>query len=177
MGDEVDDIVEAWQRERPDLDSSPMQVLSRMDRLAGVLAGRRAAVFAGHALRRHEFDVLAALRRSGTPFELTAGELATRTYVTSGTMTSRLDGLTDRGLVTRQSDPVDGRLVRVTLTAEGRRRVDAAVAELLVAERELLAPLAADERAALASSLRALLAAAASSDQAVSGGVGPDEAR
>src|ERR1700754_3073325 len=119
--DEVDDIVVAWRHERPDLDVEPLQVLSRLDRLAGVRGERRAAIFARHHLRRHEFDVLAALRRAGAPFELTAGELAARTYVTSGTMTSRLDGLTERGLVIRAADPVDGRLVRVTLTPAGRQ--------------------------------------------------------
>src|SRR5881409_3886935 len=160
--DEVDDIVAAWQRERPDLDVEPLQVMSRLDRLAGVLGERRAAIFARHHLRRHEFDVLAALRRAGEPFELTAGELAARTYVTSGTMTSRLDGLTMRGLVTRAADRADGRLVRVALTPSGREIVDAAFEELIDAERELLAPLGDDARATLAASLRALLATASS---------------
>lgn len=159
--DEVDDIVAAWQRERPDLDVEPLQVLSRLDRLAGVLDKRRTAIFARHDLRRHEFDVLAALRRAGAPFELTAGELAARTYVTSGTMTSRLDGLTDRGLVTRAADRVDGRLVRVTLTAAGREIVDAAFADLLAAERELLTPLPSGTVAPLAETLRTLLNRAA----------------
>lgn len=158
--DEVDEIVAAWQRERPDLDVEPLQVLSRLDRLAGVLGIRRAAIFARHDLRRHEFDVLAALRRTGEPFELTAGELAAHTYVTSGTMTTRLDGLTVRGLVTRAADREDGRLVRVALTAKGRRIVDAAFAALLDAERELLTPLGDDARGTLAASLRVLLAEA-----------------
>ena len=161
-GDEVDDIVAAWQRERPDLDVEPLQVLSRVDRLAGMLAARRVAVFARHDLRRHEFDVLAALRREGPPFELTAGELALRTHVTSGTMTSRLDGLTERGLVTRGADREDGRLVRVALTPAGRRILDAAFEELVDAERELLTPLGADAQAALAGTLRDLLATATS---------------
>jgi DNA-binding MarR family transcriptional regulator len=160
--DEVDEIVAAWRRERPDLDVEPLQVLSRLDRLAGVLAERRSAIFAQHGLRRHEFDVLAVLRRSGAPFELTAGELAARTYVTSGTMTSRLDGLTERGLVTRAADREDGRLVRVGLTAAGRRILDAAFEELVEAERDLLVPLGADARAALAATLRVLLATATS---------------
>jgi DNA-binding MarR family transcriptional regulator len=162
MNDEVDEIVAAWRRERPDLDVEPLQVLSRLDRLAGVLGERRAAIFARHGLRRHEFDVLAALRRAGDPFELTAGELAARTYVTSGTMTSRLDGLTDRGLVVRAPDRVDGRLVRVTLTAPGRELVDAAFAELVAAERELLTPLDAAGLDVLAENLRTLLATASS---------------
>jgi DNA-binding MarR family transcriptional regulator len=160
--DEVDEIVAAWQRERPDLDVGPLQVLSRLDRLAGVLGELRAAVFARHGLRRHEFDVLAALRRAGKPFELTAGELAARTYVTSGTMTSRLDGLTVRDLVLRSPDREDGRLVRVTLTPAGQELVDAGFAELVAAERELLAPLGDAARSALADSLRALLATATS---------------
>lgn len=160
--DEVDEIVAAWQRERPDLDVEPLQVLSRLDRLAGVLGERRSAIFARHGLRRHEFDVLAVLRRAGRPGELTAGELAARTYVTSGTMTSRLDGLTERGLVTRAADREDGRLVRVGLTAAGRALVDAAFEELIEAERDLLAPLGEDARRTLAASLRALLATATS---------------
>jgi DNA-binding MarR family transcriptional regulator len=162
LPDEVDEIVAAWRRERPDLDVEPLQVLSRLDRLAGVLAERRSAIFARHDLRRHEFDVLAVLRRAGSPFELTAGELAARTYVTSGTMTSRLDGLTVRGLVTRGADREDGRLVRVTLTAAGRGIIDAAFEELVDAERDLLMPLGVDAQSALAATLRHLLATATS---------------
>ena len=93
MPDEVDEIVAAWRRERPDLDVAPLQVLSRVSRLADVLDERRADAFVEHGLQAHEFDVLAALRRSGEPFELTAGELGALTHVTSGTMTSRLDRL------------------------------------------------------------------------------------
>ena len=162
MADEVDEIVAAWRRERPDLDVEPLHVLSRLDRLAGVLGERRASIFARHGLRRHEFDVLAALRRAGEPFSLTAGELATRTYVTSGTMTSRLDGLTEREMVLRAPDRDDGRLVRVSLTPAGRDLVDAAFAELVAAERELLQPLTPAARDALAGALRALLATASS---------------
>src|ERR1700760_4586109 len=125
MSDEVDEIVAAWRHERPDLDVSPLQVLSRVSRLAAVLDERRANAFVEHGLQLHEFDVLSALRRRGEPFELTAGELSTLTHVTSGTMTSRLDRLSGRGFVTRQSDPSDGRLVRVRLALTGRERVDA----------------------------------------------------
>jgi DNA-binding MarR family transcriptional regulator len=155
--DEVDQIVAAWRRERPDLDVAPVQVMSRLDRLADLLGERRVAIFARHDLRRHEFDVLAALRRAGQPFELTAGELSAQTHVTSGTMTSRLDRLTERGLVTRAADPEDGRLVRVRLTAAGRTAVDAAFAALVAEERELLAPLSGDAQHRLAATLRELL--------------------
>src|ERR1700722_15238773 len=142
MTDEVDEIVSAWHRERSDLDVGPLQVLSRISRLASVLDERRANAFVEHGLQLHEFDVLSALRRRGEPFELTAGELSTITHVTSGTMTSRLDRLTTRAFVPRQPDPSDGRLVRVRLTVAGRERVDAAFAALLESERQLLTHLA-----------------------------------
>ncbi len=158
--DEVDAIVAAWQRERPDLDVEPLQVLSRVDRLAAVLDDRRAAAFVEHGLQRHEFDVLAALRRCGAPFEMTAGELVAATHVTSGTMTSRLDRLVTRAFVERRPDAQDGRLVRVRLTTSGRERVDAAFAALVAGERELVAVLPEAERARLAAALRDLLAAA-----------------
>jgi DNA-binding MarR family transcriptional regulator len=159
--DEVDEIVQAWRHERPDLDVEPLHVLSRVSRLAAVLDERRSAAFVEHGLQGHEFDVLSVLRRCGVPFELTAGELASRTYVTSGTMTSRLDRLSGRGLVTRHADPADGRLVRVRLTTAGRDRVDGAFAALLDSERDLLARLDAPSRRALADALRVLLLAAA----------------
>lgn len=161
VADEVDGIVAAWRAERPDLDVEPLQVLSRVARLAAVLDERRAEAFVEHALQGYEFDVLSVLRRDGEPFELTAGELAGRTHVTSGTMTSRLDRLTARGFVSRRPDPSDGRLVRVRLTASGRRTVDAAFAALLARERQLLCVLDAPAHGALADALRTLLVATA----------------
>jgi DNA-binding MarR family transcriptional regulator len=161
MHDEVDAIVAAWHRERPDLDVAPLHVLSRISRLADVLAERRAEAFAEHGLQAHEFDVLTVLRRAGEPFELTAGELSGLTHVTSGTMTSRLDRLTERKLVTRHADPTDGRLVRVRLTATGRKRVDAAFEALVESERELLGRLGDGTRDVLTAALRELLLATA----------------
>ena len=167
MQDEVDEIVAAWGRERADLDVTPLHVLSRVGRLAAVLDQRRAEAFVEHGLQGHEFDVLSVLRRDGEPFELTAGELAALTHVTSGTMTSRLDRLEARSFVTRRADPADGRLVRVRLTAEGRERVDAAFAALLDSERELLATLDPAQRTELAAALRVLLLAAGTDDPLV----------
>jgi len=158
--DEVDGIVAAWRRERGDLDVEPLQVLSRLARLAAVLDERRTRAFVAYDLQGHEFDVLSVLRRSGAPFERTAGELSALTHVTTGTMTSRLDRLVARGLVTRRADPADGRLVLVRLTSAGQHRVDAAFAALLSGERDLLATLDRRRRAELAQALRKLLAAA-----------------
>jgi DNA-binding MarR family transcriptional regulator len=155
--DEVDDLVAAWQAERPDLDVQPLQVLSRVSRLARHLDRARRAAFAGHGLEPWEFDVLAALRRQGPPYELSPGALLRTTLVTSGTMTNRVDRLEEAGLVRRRPDPGDKRGVLVTLTPAGRARADAALAGLLQAEQALLAPLPAASRQALADLLRILL--------------------
>jgi DNA-binding MarR family transcriptional regulator len=156
--DEVDRLVEAWRRERPDLDVAPMQVLSRVTRLSRHLDRARRQVFAEHNLELSEFDVLTALRRSGPPYLLSPGQLIRETLVTSGTMTNRVDRLTTKGFVTRQPDPDDRRGVLVRLTGSGRRAVDAAMDGLLARERDLLGGLADAERRRLAALLRAVVA-------------------
>ncbi|MUL42305.1 MarR family transcriptional regulator [Streptomonospora sp. PA3] len=157
MRDEVDGLVEAWRAERPDLDIEPLQVLSRVSRLARHLDRARRAVFTEHELEPWEFDVLAELRRSGPPYELSPGRLLRATLVTSGTMTNRIDRLAAAGLVRRGPDPADKRGVLVRLTPEGRERVDAALAALLSYEESLLAGLTRKDRQALAGLLRSVL--------------------
>lgn len=155
--DDVDAIVESWHRERPDLDVQPLAVLSRVTRLARHLDQARAEAFDLHDLDGWEFDVLAALRRSGAPYALSPGQLASETMVTSGTMTNRVDRLTERGFVQRTPDPHDRRGVRVELTDAGKRAVDGALTDLLKREHTLLDSLNASERAALADLLRTLM--------------------
>ena len=156
--DEVDDLVAAWGRERPDLDTSPMQVLSRVDRLARHVDRARAAAFSRHDLEGWEFDVLAALRRQGRPYELSPGDLIRATLSTSGTMTNRVNRLAARGLVVRQPNRDDRRGVLVRLTDDGRTRVQLALADLLAYERRVLAAIDPDEREELTTLLRRLLA-------------------
>jgi len=156
--DEVDQLLEAWGRERDDLDLAPVAVFSRVSRLARHLELARRAAFAEHGIEQWEFDVLAALRRAGTPYQLSPGRLLRETLVTSGTMTNRIDRLSARGYVERYPDPGDRRGVIVRLTAEGRSAVDGAFTALLDAERALLEHLSEGDRARLASLLRRLLA-------------------
>jgi DNA-binding MarR family transcriptional regulator len=165
--DEVDGIAAAWQAERPDLDLAPIQVLSRVSRIAQLLDDRRSQAFAEHGLAAHEFDVLAALRRSGPPYEQTPGQLIEATHVTSGTMTNRLDRLASRNLIVRRAHPADGRQVIIRLTSAGRRRVDAAFEALLASEEALLAGLSASQRSSLAGGLRRLLGLTAGSAEPV----------
>jgi DNA-binding MarR family transcriptional regulator len=159
VSDDVDRLVEGWSRERPDVDVSPLQVLSRVTRLAQQLDRARRASFAAHQLDIWEFDVLSALRRAGSPYELSPGALVRETLVTSGTMTNRVDRLVARQLVTRRADPDDRRAVLVGLTAVGRETVDAALDALLASERDLLAGLDGRDQQRLAALLRELTAA------------------
>ena len=155
--DEVDRIVAAWGRERPDLDFAPLDVLSRVDRLARHLDRARRQAFEAGGMEPWEFDVLSALRRAGDPYELSPKALLQQTLVTSGTMTNRVDRLAARGLVARRTDPRDGRGVLVSLTPTGRSAVDAAIADLLQAERAILAGVSDGERGQLAGLLRRLI--------------------
>lgn len=155
--DDVDLIVQAWLRERPDLDVQPLAVLSRVTRLARHLDHARAEAFQIHALDGWEFDVLAALRRAGDPYTLSPGQLSSQTLVTSGTMTNRVDRLAERGFVRRTPDPSDRRGVRVELTDSGKQTVDGAFIDLLKREHELLESLADTERMELAELLRTLM--------------------
>jgi DNA-binding MarR family transcriptional regulator len=157
MRDEVDRLIEAWRRERPDLDVAPMEVLSRVSRLARHLDRARSQAFETHGLESWEFDVLAALRRAGAPYQLSPGRLLKETLVTSGTMTNRVDRLAARGLVERLPDPADRRGVLVQLTDSGRDSVDAAMADLLAHERNLLGSISERDQAKIARVLRELV--------------------
>ncbi|SNC73677.1 transcriptional regulator, MarR family [Kytococcus aerolatus] len=155
--DEVDAVLAAWERERPDLDVSPLGVFSRVSRLARLLDIARREAFGAGGLEAWEFDVLSALRRAGTPYELSPGALVAQTLVTSGTMTNRIDRLTARGHVEREPSPTDRRGVIVRLTPRGQEAVDAAMELLLAHEQELLAALTPDDREHLAATLRQVL--------------------
>src|SRR3954451_19044475 len=156
--DEVDRIVLAWERERPDLDVRPLTVLSRISRLARHLDLARRSAFARHDLETWEFDVLAALRRAGSPYRLSPGRLLQQTLVTSGTMTNRIDRLAARGLVERHPALDDRRSIMVQLTEAGATKVDAALTDLLAHERAILAQTDDDDQAELARLLRRVLA-------------------
>ncbi len=154
--DEVDRIVAAWSRERPDLALGPLQVVSRVRRLARHVERLRRSAFAAAGLEPWEFDVLSALRRSGPPYAMSPTALVEETMVTSGTMTNRIDRLVARSFVERRSDDADRRGVRVAMTARGRKHVDAAIETLLAAEQLILDQLPEEDRKRLEDSLRLL---------------------
>lgn len=159
MGDAVDLILAQWARERPDLDCSPMGVVGRISQLQREVFLAQRATFARHGLDVPSFDVLAALRRAGEPYQLTPTELMRTALVTSGAITQRLDRLEEKGLITRERSEADGRAVVVTLTGAGRAALDDTLPDHLETERRLLAGLDIDDQQTLAGLLRRLLVA------------------
>lgn len=147
--DHVDRVLAEWTRERPDLDSTPVAVIGRLHRLANALTPQLVRVYREHGLSEGEFDVLAALRRAGAPYERTPGDLARTTMVTTGGMTKRLDRLVASGLVTRRGSDRDGRGRVVALTDAGRELIDRAYAAHMANEQRLLAHFSDAERRAL----------------------------
>jgi len=155
--DEVDRIVEQWNRTRPDLDVSPTHTLQRITRLSLLQGVSFARVFARYGISFGEYLVLAALRRAGPPYRMNPTRLFNSVILSSGAMTNRLDRLEASGLVERQPDPNDRRGRLVVLTDRGRDLVDTAVADHLENEQRLLVALDAREREQLAGLLRKLL--------------------
>ena len=155
--DEVDRLVVAWQRERPDLDVAPLEVLSRVSRLSRHLDLARREAFGANELEPWEFDVLAALRRAGSPYAMSPGDLLRQNLVSSGTMTNRLDRLEQRGFLRREPDQHDRRGVLAVLTAAGRTAVDDALDALLHHEEAILSVLTPEQRVRLADVLRLLV--------------------
>lgn len=155
--DRVDEILDQWRRERPDLDPAPMAVIGRISRAARALGRGLDRTFARFGLNAGEFDVLATLRRAAPPHHLTPTALFTELMLSSGAMTNRLDRLEQAGLIARAPDPLDRRGTLVGLTPAGLELIDVAVAEHLANERALLAALSPAEQSQLAQLLRALL--------------------
>jgi len=155
--DAVDRIVAQWAVERPELDSSPMAVVGRIHRVADLLDAALRPPFAEEGLGNGDFDVLASLRRAGTPYRLTPSELTATMMVTSGAVTKRIDRLEAMGLVSRSVAEHDGRSRLIELTPAGVEAVDRVVEKHWANEERLLAPLSAAERSVLVKSLRKLL--------------------
>ncbi|WGM60650.1 MULTISPECIES: MarR family winged helix-turn-helix transcriptional regulator [Agrobacterium] len=155
--DHVDHILAQWRKERPDLDVGPMGLLGRLHRLSTHLGREVEAVLLKHGLSSSAFDVLATLRRAGSPYRLSPGDLLAMTMVSSGTMTNRIDQLEKAGLVERVHNPQDRRSVLISLTDRGFAVVEEAVGAHVENQHRLVAHLSEEERAALDGLLKRFL--------------------
>lgn len=158
MNDHVHEILSDWNRERPDLDTSSLEVVARILRAAHLLRRRLDEEASRYGLsHKGDLDALSALRRTGAPHELTPTELSHRLQLTSGGMTNRLDRLERAGWVARRPDPGDRRGTLVRLTPDGLRLVDEAFFASLGAQDEVLATLDEQQKADLSDALEHLL--------------------
>lgn len=148
--DAVDLIMEQWRQNRPDVDVSAMAVFGRLHRAFYRYLDHIEPVFEKHGINMAAFDVLSALRRSGPPYRRTAGELAEQTLVTTGGISLRVKRLEAAGLVVREGDPKDGRVVHVRLTEEGLRLIDRVVEDHFSNEKRMLKALTPTEQRELA---------------------------
>ena len=152
-------MLDQWHRERPDLDVTATGILGRISRIAALVDQSMDRVFRPHGLTAGDFIVLAGLRRSGKPYQLTPTALSRSMMVTSGGTTKRLDRLESRGLIRREDDPSDRRGTLVTLTRAGLATIDTVASEHVQNEKQLVSKLSANQRSALARLLRELLLA------------------
>jgi DNA-binding MarR family transcriptional regulator len=155
--DIVDQLIEDWSRERPELVAWGLGVTNRICLLRKVLSREDKRALGPLGLAPGACDVLLALRRRGRPYQLTPTDLRKVTLLTSGAMTTRLDRLEEAGLVRRSLDSEDRRSFQVNLTERGRKLADRGLAARLEMVEGFLAPLSADERQAAAGLLRKLM--------------------
>lgn len=155
-GDLVDQLLRDWKHERPDLDASSMAVVGRI-----LYIGRLLEAGANESLRETglsytEFDLLATLRRSGTPYRLTPTTLRKSVLLTSGAMTACLNRLEARELLVRSPEADDRRALAAALTAKGRKLVEKAIVARFSQANDALAGLDKAERTEAARLLRKL---------------------
>lgn len=155
--DEVDEIVAAWQRERQDLDSSPLEIFSRLLRLNRHLEKFRREAFASHGLDMWEFEMLSLLRRQGEPYQAQPSQFMTELLVPSGTLTHRINTMVERGHAIRHQDDRDRRIKYVRATELGIEKSDHAMEDLLRSEAAMLTHISHDDQHTVSRILRDLL--------------------
>jgi DNA-binding MarR family transcriptional regulator len=155
--DGIDRIVAQWNRERPDLDAAALALFGRLFRITELADSALGVTMKKHGLQRGWFDLLAALRRAGAPYELNPKRLMAATMLSSGGMTKRLDGMEEAGLVERTPDLSDRRGMLVKLTRRGKSIIDRALEEHVASEERLLEGLSQTQRRSLDGLLRMLL--------------------
>ena len=177
--DEVDRVLADWAGQRPDLDFTPVGVVTRLSRLRGYLDAELAGVFARFGLTSADFLVIVSLRRGGPPYRMPQARLMDALGLTSGTVSVRLDRLEKNGIVAREPDPASARGSLVQLTGEGLELFDRVAPVHLANEDRLLSALSPAEREVLAGLLRRLLSSfeSGSTDVAASLGLTLEPAR
>lgn len=157
LTDTVDRVRQEWAQTYPHLDTSPVDILGRVQRIASICNVRLDLNLGQHGITRSEFSVLSALARAERP--LRASEVVSTTLLSGASITKITDSLVNRGLMVRQKSERDGRVVLLALTDAGRAVVDDEMPRRLADDEQLIAGLTATEREALTGLLRKVCAA------------------
>src|SRR5690348_1556879 len=97
--DTVDRVRREWSRTYPHLDTAPIDVLGRIQRIASICNHRLDVDLARHGITRSEFNVLSAIARAELP--LRASEVVSTTLLSGASITKIADALVSRGLMVR----------------------------------------------------------------------------
>ena len=154
--DLVDRLIADWRREDPSLRPEAMQVVGRVIRLGRLYQDHVSALLRPYGLSYSDFDVMATLRRSGQPFELSPTELQQSVLLTSGAMTACLRRLEKSGLITRRTDAQDGRRSSAKLARRGQALVEKLIRQRFDLARDEVGALSARQVDALVEMLRQL---------------------
>jgi DNA-binding MarR family transcriptional regulator len=130
-------------------DALAVGLVVRLERMVGLLR----SLSQPDQLSMTSASTLATLDREG-PSRLTA--LAARQGVTQPAMTQLIARLQESGLVRREPDPADGRVVQVSITAEGKALIASRREQRSLRLAALLTQLDPGHRAALAAALPAM---------------------
>ncbi len=125
--DIIDILVQEWKKERPELDTSAMLVVGRILKLGKILEKKASTAILNNDIVYTDLDVLATLRRSGKPYELTPKQLMRSVLITSGAMTALLKRLEKLKLIYRAPSQKDGRIISAGLTKKGKIVIDKAI--------------------------------------------------
>ncbi|MGH1439025.1 MAG: MarR family winged helix-turn-helix transcriptional regulator [Cellvibrionaceae bacterium] len=156
--DQVDRILQQWERERSDLDTSPMAITGRIMRISICFKEAMENTFRPFGLNFAGFDLLATLLRSGSPYTLSPGELLQSTMVTSGTLTNRIDRLEKVGLVSRTQNLEDKRSYMIGLTDRGYNLINEVLEAHVKTLHEITESISARDRATLSELLQKITA-------------------
>jgi DNA-binding MarR family transcriptional regulator len=137
--DSVSEELAAWMDQLPGVDPQIEAASERMRRIARLLGRLLAHTAAQHEMTVGDWESLSVLQRAGLPHECSPKELAEKLGVTSGTMSVRIERLTQAGLVEPGTARVDGRSRPIRLTTRGRELWRAATEQRTAHERRLLA--------------------------------------
>jgi len=155
--DLIDSLISEWKEERPELDTSAMEVVGRILNLSKILEKRASTSLSIYNIHYTDLDVLATIRRSGKPYELTPSQLMISVLISSGAMTALLNRLTKLELIYRSPDPKDGRIKLAGLSPKGIELIDNAIETRFIEAKDSIAILNKKENAELSTLLKKLL--------------------